>query len=109
MNWKNAAGLKKHLPKLSDFDKFCIRNLESKIEVCEEQREGWPGKMPFYIFWCPNCENYSYDYPQGFAENRRLYCHRCDERVDFVLLRTEMKMLLSALWCGISIRFGRKK
>ncbi len=82
MNWKNAAGLNKHLSGLSEKQKEKIRN-GAKVEVCKEMREGWNGELPFYIFWCGECDNFSYDYPHGYIQNQRLNCHRCSARIDF--------------------------
>ncbi|MBU6141994.1 hypothetical protein KGO95_02665 [Patescibacteria group bacterium] len=78
----DAAQLRKYLPALSESQKNAIRN-GKKIKVAEEQREGWTGKLPFYIFWCPTCDNFSYDYPHGFIETQYLTCHKCSKRIDF--------------------------
>lgn len=84
MDLRDAAQLREHLPKLSESQKNNIRRNNAKLKVCEEQREGWLGKLPFYVFWCPACENFGYDYPHGHIETQYLNCHRCDERVSFV-------------------------
>ncbi len=78
----DAAQLNKYLPTLSESQKREIRN-GGKIQVCEEQREGWVGKLPFYIFWCPRCDNFSYDYMHGFIDRQHMICHRCHEQIDF--------------------------
>ena len=82
MNWENGAGLNRHLPSLTESQKKKIRN-GKKIEVCTEMREGWTGDLPFYIFWCGRCENFSYDYAHGYPHNQYLNCHRCSGWVDF--------------------------
>ncbi len=82
MNWIDARKLQEYLPKLSESEKEAVKR-GKKIKVCEEQREGWLGKLPFYIFWCPSCENFAYDYAHGYIENQHLNCHRCGAYVDF--------------------------
>ncbi len=100
----DAAQLNKYLPALSESRKKAIRSGE-KIRVCEEQREGWSGKLPFYIFWCPRCENYAYDYPHGHIERQSLNCHRCGDRVDFRPWWIE----LAQLWALIKVICKRDK
>ena len=83
MDWANDTKLNEYLPKLSWLQEKRIRN-GAKIKVCEEQWLGWTGKLPFYIFWCSDCDGFGYDYPHGHIEAQYLNCHRCDTRIDFV-------------------------
>ena len=108
MDWQSAKQLDEHLPKLSESQKERVKN-GVKIKVCEEQRENWSGKLPFYIFWCEDCENFAYDYPHGYIEVQYLICHRCNNLVDFrpwwagwVLVWGNIKLLYQ-------IKFGGKR
>ncbi len=96
MNWENARGLRENLDKLSGWQKSRIRR-GVKIEVAKEQRQGWRGELPFYIFWCFGCEDYSYDYAHGHIERRYLNCHRCNFHVDFVPWWVQLRMLWEAV------------
>lgn len=97
MDQLDAAQLREHLPRLSERQKDRIQYNGAKIQVCEEQREGWTGKLPFYIFWCPRCDDFAYDYPHGFIENQYLSCHQCMERVSFVPWWAGLKELYNIL------------
>jgi len=96
MNLVNGLELQKHLSHLSALQKLRIMR-GAKVRVAEEQREGWSGKLPFYVFWCDQCENFSYDYPHGYIDRRYLKCHACEARIDFVPWWVEWQKLWYAV------------
>lgn len=57
MNCENMRGLMDSLLKLSAFMKLRIKNYGAKIRFGYEKIEGWRGELPFYIFWCENCQD----------------------------------------------------
>jgi|SRR3989344_4050217 len=99
MDWQNGAALNQNLGKLSDEEKFFIKNHGHKISAGMAKRED--KDLPAYIFWCPDCENFSYDCPRGSLEEQHLICHRCGEKIDFspwwAGLKRELKSLLAWL------------
>ena len=96
MNLENAVGLWKNLDRLSNWQKWRGEN-GAKILIAHEKREGWLSELPFYIFWCGKCENFSYDYPHGHLERRYLFCHCCGARIDFRPRWIEWKILFEFL------------
>jgi hypothetical protein len=48
-----------------------------KIYLGHEQREGWIGSLPFYLFYCAACKHHAKDYPHGYAKDRYLWCSHC--------------------------------
>lgn len=69
-----------HTSKLAQ---YAVRKLGLRLPVGKEKRAGWSGALPFYLFWCGECDNAAKDYPHGFAGNRYLICSRCNARHDF--------------------------
>lgn len=92
MDLENAAGLRRSVDKLSKWQKRRVRN-GAKVLAGYERREGWSGELPFYIFWCSDCENFSYDYPHGHIERQYLSCHNCNAKIDFRPWWIEFKMM----------------
>jgi hypothetical protein len=108
MNWENARGLRTNLGKLSAWQKYRIKNHDVKVLVARERREGWRGELPFYIFWCGDCGDFSYDYAHGHIDRRYLNCHRCNGKVDFVPWWVMWRMLWEVIRARFSLRAGRK-
>ena len=69
---------------ISGCKKFLMQTLGRKMYVGHEKRENWAGKLPFYIFWCSECEHFAKDYPHGHLERQYLICSFCAVRHDFV-------------------------
>lgn len=101
---ENAAGLEKYLPGLSQKQWNQIRD-GAKIEVCKEQREGWSGELPFYIFWCEDCATFSYDYPHGREHRRYLTCNHCSQSIDFRPWWVELVELSQVVKFWLSVSF----
>lgn len=70
--------------RLSWFAKFRVCQLGKKLYLGHEKRDGWLGPLPFYLFWCGECEHYAKDYPHGHIEKRYLICSYCGIQHDFV-------------------------
>jgi hypothetical protein len=64
--WLDGPKLKESLPTLSFWERFKVMYLMKALKVNEEQREGFLKPLPFYIFYCWYCDNFSYDYPHGY-------------------------------------------
>lgn len=71
-----------------------LARLGFKVPMGEEQKEGWSGKLPFYLFICPNCDKFQKDYPHSWPESQYLRCDDCKKKIDFIQLRTRVKRLL---------------
>ncbi len=84
MNFVFAREAQEAVKKISWRQKFRTRFLGKKIYMGDEQRDGWNGKLPFYLFYCSNCEHFAKDYPHGFTEYQYLNCSYCETRYDFV-------------------------
>lgn len=101
MDWQNGIGLNRNLDKISVEDKINVQYGGWKILVDKEKREGWDREQSFYIFWCPDCDNFSYDCPHGSIEERHLVCHRCAGRIDFVPSWALLKRALKLSWAWL--------
>lgn len=106
MNLENAQGLNRVLPYVSRWDQYRIKNMGVKFYVGEEQRQGWSGKLPFYVFWCDQCEDFSYGYPHSYVGNRYLLCHRCHAKIDFVPWWAPFKMTADFIRDWVSWKLG---
>lgn len=84
MNIAFVMEARQALEKTSSFQKFLMKCRGEKIYLGDEQREGWTGKLPFYLFWCGRCEKYAKDYPHGYIERQYLICSHCGEIYNFV-------------------------
>lgn len=82
MDIENAPEWKKNLARLG-----------TKVSMGEEQKPGWSGKLPFYLFYCPSCETLQKDYPHSWPESQYLWCDDCKIKINFIQLRTQFKML----------------
>jgi len=49
-----------------------------KLYIGHEKREGWSGKLPFYLFFCFSCGKIAKDYPHGYTNY--LLCPHCGIR-----------------------------
>ncbi|OGD35595.1 hypothetical protein A2W39_00370 [Candidatus Azambacteria bacterium RIFCSPHIGHO2_01_46_10] len=72
-----------------------LARLGFKVPMGEEQKEGWSGKLPFYLFICPNCGEFQKDYPHSWPETQYLWCDDCKIKISYIRLRTEAKMFFS--------------
>ncbi|HSE34699.1 MAG TPA: hypothetical protein VLB83_01120 [Candidatus Paceibacterota bacterium] len=68
-----------------------LRTTGWKLRLRKEQRQGWSGSLPFYFFWCPECEHFAKDYPHGFIARQYLTCSHCGIHHEFV-----------PIWAGIA-------
>ena len=103
MSWENAKELWPALSRLSPFEKYKIEHFGKIMPVGKEMREGFTAPIMFYVFWCSECEDFSYDYLHG--HNPYLICHRCDMRIDAG--SGSWLKEIRALWCFLKIRFKR--
>lgn len=74
-----------------------------------EKHEGWSGSLPFYLFWCEECEHWCKDYPHGHEERRYLRCHFCNAYFDFVHWKTELRMLREHVKFSFWLLWHRKE
>jgi hypothetical protein len=88
---------------LTLWQKAVVQAQGVKLYLGHEQREGWSGKLPFYLFHCETCGNWAKDYPHGYVEERHLNCSYCGMYHEFVPLRTR----LVVWWRNISSRFDK--
>lgn len=72
------------LSKMTPAQKLLMRRHGKKIYLGREQREGWSGALPFYLFWCEDCGHFAKDYPHGYIERQYLLCSNCKARHSFV-------------------------
>ncbi|OFZ55063.1 MAG: hypothetical protein A3D92_24765 [Bacteroidetes bacterium RIFCSPHIGHO2_02_FULL_44_7] len=79
-----------------------------KIYLGHEQREGWNGNLPFYLFWCKECGEHSKDYPHSWPEQQYLICVHCDARHSFVPWWVPFKMIWGLIWFAFQLRFRSK-
>ncbi|MBU6415053.1 hypothetical protein KGQ34_02330 [Patescibacteria group bacterium] len=97
MNFALAREAQEALKKTTRWQRFCMKMRGKKLYLGCEQKEGWSGKLPFYLFWCSACEHYAKDYPHGFIERQYLICSYCGQQQDFVSWRapfTELRDLV---------------
>jgi hypothetical protein len=88
---------------LTLWQKTVMQERGIKVYLGHEQREGWSGKLPFYLFCCEACGSWAKDYPHGYIERRYLNCSSCKAYHSFV----PWWAVLDTLWRNISSRFGR--
>lgn len=97
MNIAFALEAKRALAETTPLQRFLMRRMGKKLCLGHEHREGWTGKLPFYLFWCGDCRHVAKDYPHGCIERQYLLCSHCGVRHDFVpffvVLRTMWQML----------------
>lgn len=87
-------------------ERYLMQKRGKKIYVGHEgpeKHEGWSGSLPFYLFWCEECEHWCKDYPHGYEERQYLRCHFCDARFDFVHWTTRLKMA----WETVKLNFRK--
>lgn len=68
-----------------------------KIPVGPETRPGWSGSIPFYVFYCPDCEVFSKDYGHSWPESRYVNCQRCDRLFRFPKLSAVISSSLATV------------
>lgn len=76
----------------TSFQQFLMKK-GKKLYLGDEQREGWSGPIPLYLFLCEACGQHAKDYPHGFIRQQYLSCSHCGERHDFVPLWAKLTML----------------
>ena len=108
MNIALAQEARRALETTSEFQKFRMKDRGKKIYIGDEQREGWSGKLPFYLFWCSACSHYAKDYPHGHIERRYLICSFCDCKHDFVPWWVPWRMLYETIRLVARYRFSKK-
>ena len=99
MNLEYAVEVHGHLKTMSTWRLSLMKAHGRKIYIGHEQREGWTGKLPFYLFWCETCEHFSKDYPHGHIERQCLICSNCGIKHAFV----PWWMPWLELWHGIRL------
>ena len=62
----------------SPLRRFMMRYMGVSHYLGHETREGWVGFLPFYLFWCSQCDHYGKSYLQGYR--RSLVCPHCTPR-----------------------------
>lgn len=82
---------------LSGVTRSQIRYFGRKHYLEHEQRDGWKGELPFYLFWCDACEHFSKDYPHGHTERQYLLCSYCGTHHSFIPLRERIASALGML------------
>lgn len=97
MNFVFCREAQETAKKLSWWKKFKMMQLGRKVYVGHEKREGWSGKLPFCLFYCPDCKRIAKDYTHGHIERRYLICSYCDARHDFIPWRVEWVTLLESI------------
>jgi len=50
------------------------------VRLWDEQRSGWSGALPIYLFWCPGCRRFGQDYLHGWPGREYLQCAWCAGR-----------------------------
>lgn len=111
--WKLRSGLRaqeaqreaqEELKKLSGFQKLLIR-LGRIRYLGDETRKGWTGFAPFYLFWCPECQNYYVDYQHGHRPY--VTCQRCMIHYSLEPWWTPLAVARDVLRLAVKTRFGR--
>ena len=91
--------------KLSNFKKFLLREFGVKFCLGEEQRENFTGYLPFYLFWCDECESPAKDYPHGYPERRYLNCPNCRSYHTFISFGTKCSVWAANLLLLVAVPF----
>lgn len=73
--------------KMSRWQKFEMSVFGRKIYIGHEQRDGWSGKLPFFLFWCQTCQHFAKGYPNGQPSDRYLICSNCNAEYDFTTIK----------------------
>jgi hypothetical protein len=84
MNIVFAAEAEEALAKTTPRQRSLVCEKGEKLYLGHEQRAGWNGELPFYLFLCEVCARPAKDYPHGFTGNQYLSCSHCGERHDFI-------------------------
>ena len=84
MNEVFAREAREALPKISEADRLLLEEHGREIYIGHEQREGWSGQLPFYLFRCEECGKCAKDYPHGHIERQYLLCSECGAHRSFV-------------------------
>ena len=93
MNTVFAAEANDALAKATPREKRLMEQNGKKLYIGHEQREGWSGALPFYLFFCKDCGRYAKDYPHGYLDLRYLLCSHCRAHHDFVPWWAEFALL----------------
>jgi len=48
--------------------KWLKLKLFGKCYFRHDSKQGWSGKLPFYIVLCNSCKTYFLDYPHGYSQ-----------------------------------------
>ena len=78
-----AAEAQRSWQKLGRIKKLLLRRFGWRHYLGHPQKEGFFAAMPYYLFWCRNCQKPAEDYPRGFLESRHFICPSCGEPQDF--------------------------
>jgi len=109
MNLLFANEAREALTKFSRWDLWRVRNMGAKLPLGEECREDWTGYLPFYLFWCDDCQRYSKDYPHGHLHRQSLNCNLCGRYEGFVPLKISFEQAVGDLFLLLKLRFSRKR
>lgn len=107
MNYAFAREANQALSKMTPWQKFKMRYRGKKIYLGHEKRENWSGFLPFYLFWCEDCQHYAKDYPHGFIERQYLTCSHCGIHHHFVPWWVGWVRAWQMLGIAIRYRLGR--
>ena len=84
MNIPFAIEAKVALAKTTPLQRFLMSQRGKKLYLGDEQRTGWLGKLPFYLFLCKDCGHHAKDYPHGHIERQYLLCSHCGAHQYFI-------------------------
>jgi len=98
----------KEWDKLSEWQKRRLKLSSKKLYIGHEKREGWLGELPFYIFWCHECDHCAKDYPHGDITHQYLVCSFCGVSHRFVPLKVFWLTLFETIKINFQLRFSRK-
>lgn len=107
MNAQYGIEAQAAVKKMSGWQKIQMKR-GKKIYLGHEQREGWTDKLPFYLFWCEDCEHFAKDYPHGYIENQSLICSHCGLRHDFTPWWVPWVQLWQVIKMSFQIKFSNK-
>ena len=78
MDFAFAVEAQKKIQTISVFKRFIMVVLGRRVYIGHEQRNGWSGRLPFYLFWCSECEHFAKSYKHGYVERQYLICSHCE-------------------------------
>ncbi len=107
-NWIAIQEARTLAEQRTERERHLMQGRGKKILLGEEGPEkhaGWSGSLPFYLFWCDECEHWCKDYPHGYEEKQYLRCHYCNAYHDFVHWKTKLRMA----WETIKFSFRKMK